>query len=818
MLFDKFTERGKKVVLRAKESSKELKHGYIGTEHILIGLLKEGGQSKELLIRYGITEKKVLELIKKFLGVGEIEYNQDEIPVTPRVKSILEDASYEAKSMGQNYAAPEHILLSMLKNNDSLGFIIISKLFNGNIKTLIEMITEDIKKNYYQQNINQDKLDRKYNRDKRNDTPSLDMYGVDLTCMAEEEKLDPVIGRDDETQRLLEILCRRVKNNPCLIGEPGVGKTAIVEGLARKIVEGKVPEILRDKKIVSLDLTSMIAGSKYRGEFEDRLKKVINELKQVNNTILFIDEIHTIVGAGGAEGAIDACNILKPALARGEIQCVGATTIDEYRKYIEKDTALERRFQPIKVEEPSKDDVLKILKGVKSKYEIHHKVEITEKALSGAIYLSDRYITDRFMPDKAIDLIDEASARVRINSLNTTEYIEDLEDELELLIAEKQCAIEKQDFEVAAKLRDEESKLKSELEYEKNRWLDENSVNVETVDYEDVVNIVSRWTKIPLEKINESEMDRLLNLEDRLKKRVVGQEDGIKALAKAVRRARVGLKNPKRPIGSFIFLGPTGVGKTELCKALADVMFGDENNFIRIDMSEYMEQHGVSKLIGSPPGYIGYEDGGQLTKKVRSNPYSVILFDEIEKANPDILNILLQILDDGILTDGKGKTVDFKNTIIIMTSNIGAECLKKKNSLGFSILEEGEDERYEKMKNEMIEKLKKSFRDEFLNRVDDIIVFHQLQHRHLLKIVDIMLTNTKDILKSKDMDLNFTDEVKQFLVEKAIDTNYGARPLRRAITKNIEDKLSEEILKGNVTKGSVLKAIIENNEVGFIKN
>ena len=644
------------------------------------------------------------------------------------------------------------------------------------------------------------------------------MYGVDLTCMAEEEKLDPVIGRDDETQRLLEILCRRVKNNPCLIGEPGVGKTAIVEGLARKIVEGKVPEILRDKKIVSLDLTSMIAGSKYRGEFEDRLKKVINELKQVNNTILFIDEIHTIVGAGGAEGAIDACNILKPALARGEIQCVGATTIDEYRKYIEKDTALERRFQPIKVEEPSKDDVLKILKGVKSKYEIHHKVEITEKALSGAIYLSDRYITDRFMPDKAIDLIDEASARVRINSLNTPEYIEDLEDELELLIAEKQCAIEKQDFEVAAKLRDEESKLKSELEYEKNRWLDENSVNVETVDYEDVVNIVSRWTKIPLEKINESEMDRLLNLEDRLKKRVVGQEDGIKALAKAVRRARVGLKNPKRPIGSFIFLGPTGVGKTELCKALADVMFGDENNFIRIDMSEYMEQHGVSKLIGSPPGYIGYEDGGQLTKKVRSNPYSVILFDEIEKANPDILNILLQILDDGILTDGKGKTVDFKNTIIIMTSNIGAECLKKKNSLGFSILEEGEDERYEKMKNEMIEKLKKSFRDEFLNRVDDIIVFHQLQHRHLLKIVDIMLTNTKDILKSKDMDLNFTDEVKQFLVEKAIDTNYGARPLRRAITKNIEDKLSEEILKGNVTKGSVLKAIIENNEVGFIKN
>ena len=817
MLFDKFTERGKKVVIRAKESSKELKHGYIGTEHILIGLLKEGGQSKDLLIKYGITEKKVLELVKGYLGIGEIDYNEDEVPVTPRVKKVLEEASYEAKSMGQTYAAPEHILLSILKDEDSLGFIFISKLFNGNIKTLLEMLSDDIRKNYYQQTNNQDKSDKKYNRDRKNDTPSLDMYSVDLTAMAEDERLDPVIGRDDETQRLLEILCRRVKNNPCLIGEPGVGKTAIVEGLARKIVEGKVPEILRDKKIVSLDLTSMIAGSKYRGEFEDRLKKVINELKQVKNIILFIDEIHTIVGAGGAEGAIDACNILKPALARGEIQCVGATTIDEYRKHIEKDTALERRFQPIKVGEPSKDDVLKILKGIKGKYEIHHKVTITDKALNGAIALSDRYITDRFMPDKAIDLIDEASARVRINSFNTPDYIKDLEDELETLIADKQCAIDVQDFEVAAKLRDEEAKLKAELEYERNLWLDENSINIETVDYEDIVNVVSRWTKIPLEKLNETEAERLLGLEEKLQKRVIGQEDGIKALARAVRRARVGLKNPKRPIGSFIFLGPTGVGKTELCKALADVMFGDENNFIRIDMSEYMEQHGVSKLIGSPPGYIGYEDGGQLTKKVRSNPYSVILFDEIEKANPDVLNILLQILDDGILTDGKGKTVDFKNTIIIMTSNIGAECLKKNKTLGFSILDESKEERYEKMKLAMIEKLKKSFKDEFLNRVDDIIVFHQLEEIHLLKIVDIMLKGTKDVLKSKEMDLDFSDEVKRFLVEKAIDTNYGARPLRRAITKNIEDKLSEEILRGNVTKGVTLEAILENNQVGFVK-
>ena len=460
---------------------------------------------------------------------------------------------------------------------------------------------------------------------------------------------------------------------------------------------------------------------------------------------------------------------------------------------------------------------MRILKGIKGKYETHHKVEITEKALSGAIYLSERYITDRFMPDKAIDLIDEASARVRINSLKTPDYIKDLEEELETITADKQRAIDMQDFEVAAKLRDEEIKLKSELGYERNVWLDENSINIETVDYEDIVNVVSRWTKIPLDKLNETESEKLLTLEDRLKKRVVGQDDGIKALARAVRRARVGLKNPKRPIGSFIFLGPTGVGKTELCKALADVMFGDENNFIRIDMSEYMEQHGVSKLIGSPPGYIGYEDGGQLTKKVRSNPYSVILFDEIEKANPDVLNILLQILDDGILTDGKGKTVDFKNTIIIMTSNIGAECLKKKSSLGFNTLDESEEARYEKMKSEMIEKLKKSFRDEFLNRVDDIIVFHQLEQIHLLKIVDIMLKNTKDILKSKDMDLDFSDEVKHFLVEKAIDTNYGARPLRRAITKNIEDRLSEEILRGNVTKGVTLEAILENNEVEFIK-
>lgn len=816
MLFERFTERARRVIAKAKESSKELKHGYMGTEHILLGILREDGQSKELLAKYGVTEDRALEFVKKYIGVGDREYSMGDVPITPRSKRLLEASLLEAKSLGNNYVTPEHMLLALLKDSEGVGFTILARLFKGNVKTLIELVSDDITKNGSQQPIAPEKVEKKSLRERKSDTPGLDMYGVDLTTQAEEGKLDPVIGRDEETQRVLEILCRRIKNNPCLIGEPGVGKTAIAEGLAQRIAEGHIPELLRDKRVISLDLTSMVAGSKYRGEFEDRLKKVISEIKQVKDVILFIDEIHTIVGAGGAEGAIDASNILKPALARGEIQCIGATTIDEYRKYIEKDTALERRFQPVTVGEPSKEDTLLILKGIRDKYEAHHRVQITDEALDAAVNLSFRYITDRFMPDKAIDLIDEAAAKVRINSLTTPADLKEVETALEAITKEKEDAINVQDFEKAAQLRDTEKKLKEDLEQKKNSWMSESSLHVQIVDGEDIANVVSKWTKIPLDKLNETESERLLTLEEKLASRVIGQEDGIKALAQAVRRARVGLKDPRRPIGSFVFLGPTGVGKTELCKALAEVMFGDENSCIRIDMSEYMEKHGVSKLIGAPPGYVGYDEGGQLTEKVRRNPYSVILLDEVEKAHPEIFNVLLQILEDGRLTDGKGKVVDFKNTIIIMTSNIGASNLKKQKTMGFATVDRKNDAEYEKMRDNMMEELKNTFKPEFLNRIDDIIVFHQLEENHLLKIVDLMLKNTKSVLREHEIYLHFSDDAKKFLVKKGTELSYGARPLRRVITRNIEDKLSEEMLKGIVKKGSSVDVVVEEEEIKFV--
>ena len=812
MRLDNLNENSKIVINKGKESSLMLKHGYMGTEHLLIGLINEGGQCSRILEENNITEEKVLSFIKLYVGIGEVNYSLDEVPFTPRCKKVLDRGADLANDLGHSIIRPEHILLALIKENDGVANLIINKILKGETKGISEKLNVILSKIPSRESKNI----KEKEKPKRKDTPTLNTYGINLIEKAEKEVLDPVIGRDDETQRLLEILCRRMKNNPCLIGEPGVGKTAVVEGLAQKIVLGEVPDMLKDKILYTLDVTSMLAGAKYRGEFEDRLKKVLNEVKDSKDIILFIDEMHNIVGAGGAEGAIDASNILKPALARGEIQCIGATTTDEYRKNIEKDSALERRFQPIVVKEPNKEEAILILKGIKEKYEKHHNVKLTEEAIEAAVNLSHRYITDRYLPDKAIDLIDEASAKVRIENMVIPSYLIEKEEEILEVKRRKEDVVKKQDFELAAKLRDNEILLKEELEYEREIWKNENSSKVYIVDKEHIAKVVSKWTQIPIESLTEKESVRLLKLESKLSERVIGQLEAIKTISKAVRRSRVGLKDPKRPIGSFAFLGPTGVGKTELCKALAEAMFGDENKFIRLDMSEYMEKHGVARLIGAPPGYIGYEEGGQLTEKVRRNPYSVILFDEIEKAHPDIFNILLQILEDGILTDGKGRSVDFKNTIIIMTSNIGADKLDKKNSLGFSAIEDKE-RNYESMKVLMLEELKNSFKPEFINRLDDIVVFHSLEKEHLIKIVDLMIDSLKDRLNALELSLHFSDECKEFLVKKGTELKYGARPLRRVITKYIEDKLSEELLNGNIIRGSEVDVFLEDNIVKFKK-
>ncbi|WP_315118841.1 ATP-dependent Clp protease ATP-binding subunit [uncultured Clostridium sp.] len=810
MIYGRFTERSQKVLIYAQQEAQELKHGYVGTEHILLGILKEEGLAKNLLNDVGITLKDVKNLIEEYEGKGEIDVYKNEIPLTPRTKRLLELSLLEARNLSHNFISPEHILLALIKESEGVAYTILNNLgvdFTKLRKSLIENLAGEQKIS--------ETINSKINT---SDTPTLNQFGRDLTEMAREGKLDPVIGRDKETQRVLEILCRRTKNNPCLIGDPGVGKTAIAEGLAQKIVEANIPEILRDKRVVTLDLSSMIAGAKYRGEFEERLKKVMEEIRKVGNVILFIDEIHTIIGAGAAEGAIDASNILKPALARGEIQCIGATTIDEYRKYIEKDAALERRFQPITVGEPTKEETILILKGVRDKYEAHHRVKITDDALEAAVNLSDRYITDRYLPDKAIDLIDEAASRVRIENMTAPPDMKQLEEELEKVTKEKEDAIRVQNFEKAAKLRDKEKELKGKLEDLKSDWKTQKQVSTYTVAEEQIAAVVSRWTNIPVEKLTEKESAKLLKLEEILHNRVIGQEEAVKSVARAVRRARVGLKDPNRPIGSFIFLGPTGVGKTELSKALAEAMFGDESSMIRIDMSEYMEKHAVSRLIGSPPGYVGYDEGGQLTEKVRRNPYSVVLFDEIEKAHPDVFNILLQILEDGILTDGKGKTVNFKNTIVIMTSNVGASTIRKQRTLGFSTSSNESEDQYENMKDNVMEELKRAFRPEFLNRIDDIIVFHQLEEKHLQQIVGLMLKSVKERLKEQNIDISFDDKAEKLLVKEGFDPVFGARPLRRAITKTVEDKLSEEILKGNVNKGEQVLVSTEDDKLIFNKN
>ncbi|MFW2489397.1 ATP-dependent Clp protease ATP-binding subunit [Clostridium chromiireducens] len=809
MEYNKLTERAQAVILEAENESEKFKHGYVGTEHMLLGILKEDGYSAKLLKKHGVDSDKIRTMIQRYLGYGDIKRTDDNILLTPRTKRLVDESFAAAKKLNHKYVSPEHILLALLNQEEGMAYTILKSL-NINFAVISEELVVFLSGNY------EDKVSDKSTMDnKKANTPMLDKYGRDLTALSREGGLDPVIGRDNETQRLLEILCRRIKNNPCLIGEPGVGKTAVVEGLAQRIVEGNIPEILKNKRVVSLDLTSMIAGAKYRGEFEERLKKTMEEIVRDKNIIIFIDEIHTIIGAGGAEGAIDASNILKPALARGEIQCIGATTIDEYRKYIEKDSALERRFQPITVGEPTKEETLEILKGLRDKYEAHHRVEITDEALEAAVNLSDRYITDRFMPDKAIDLIDEGAAKVRIQNLTAPPDLKDLEEKIENISKEKEEAIRVQDFERAANLRDKERTLKDKLSNMKNNWDTQNSIKLLVVDAEKIANVVSSWTKIPIQKLTESESERLLNLENILHKRVVGQNEAVKSIARAVRRARVGIKDPSRPIGSFIFLGPTGVGKTELSKALAEAMFGNENNIIRVDMSEYMESHSVSRLIGSPPGYVGYEDGGQLTEAVRRKPYSIVLLDEIEKANPEVFNILLQIMEDGRLTDGKGKIVNFKNTIIIMTSNVGAHQIKKQKSIGFNTTSAGDETEYEKMKENILGELKQKFRPEFLNRIDDTIVFHKLSDEDLNQIVDLMLDSIRKRLEAREIYLEFQDDSRKFLLSKGIDLDYGARPLRRLIIKEIEDRLSEEILQGNIKIGDRVKVSESENILVF---
>ena len=789
----KFTNKAKKVIEIANDISIELGHNYIGTEHILYGLVKEGeGIAAKVLNNKGITDEKVRVKIEELLGVGrEIK---ETLGFTPRTKRVLENAFLEAKRIGYNYIGTEHLLLAILKEEDCVAVRVIVEL-NVEVPKIYNEIAKVINEEESDQEIKRDinKVRGSYSA-----TTVLNQFGEDITVQAEDGKFDNIIGREDEIERIIQILSRRTKNNPCLIGEPGVGKTAIVEGLAERIVSGEVPENLKDKRIVSIDISGMVAGAKYRGDFEERIKKVLNEVKKVGDVILFIDEIHTIVGAGAAEGAIDAANILKPLLARGEIQLIGATTIEEYRKYIEKDSALERRFSPVDVGEPTEAETIEIIKGIRDKYEAHHNVKITDEAINSAVTLSVRYITDRFLPDKAIDLIDEAASQVRINLFTEPDTIKVMGEKIDIIMNEKEEAIYNQDFERAANLRDKEKEAREELNMEMNKWKKIKNKDITEIGEENIAEIISKWTGIPIQKLTENENQKLKHLEEMLQKRIVGQNEAVQVVAKAIRRGRVGLKDPKRPIGSFLFLGPTGVGKTELSKALAEILFDNENSMIRLDMSEYMEAHSVSKLIGSPPGYIGYDGGGQLTEKVRRKPYSVILFDEIEKAHPDVMNLLLQILEDGRLTDSQGREVNFKNTIIIMTSNLGARYITEKKSLGFGNVEN--EKEYEDIKKEVIKELKKELRPEFINRIDEIIVFHKLSEEDIKQITNIMLKQVEERLKNQKYIVEIDDGVVKAILKQGYDNNFGARPLRRTIQNLVEDRISEEILSGNLKK------------------
>ncbi len=809
---ERFTEDAKEAIAIATDAAYRLSHNYIGTEHLLIGLVGASGVASRVLEEHGVEEDKIIDLVNQLIAPNtNIEVLETD-NFTPRAKRILLLGEKEASRLKSAKVGTEHILLALIKETDCIAVRLLNTLGINVQKVYIDILTAighdpNVAKTEYMSNKNKAK--------QKSSTATLDQYSRDLTQYAREGKLDPVIGRETEIERVIQILSRRTKNNPCLIGEPGVGKTAIAEGLARKIVEGDVPDTIKDKRLVTLDLSGIVAGSKYRGEFEERIKKVIQEVMNDGNILLFIDEIHTIIGAGGAEGAIDASNILKPSLARGEIQLIGATTREEYRKHIEKDSALERRFQPVVVEEPSEEETIQILKGLREAYEMHHKVTITDDAIEAAVKLSIRYVNDRYLPDKAIDIIDEASSKVRLSTYMTHPRIKEIELLNIKLEEEKESAIKREAYEKAGEIKKQQLANNEELAKLKEEETIKRKEQKLVVTEKEVAEIISSWTKIPVQKLEEEESKRLMELEKTLHDRVIGQEEAVVAVSKAIRRGRVGLKDPKRPIGSFLFLGPTGVGKTELCKALSEAMFGTENSMIRVDMSEYMEKHSVSKIIGSPPGYVGYEEGGQLSEKVRQNPYSVILFDEIEKAHPDVFNILLQVLDDGHITDAQGRKVSFKNTIIIMTSNAGASRIIAPKLLGFSSKTD-EQASYQHMKEGVMEEVKRLFKPEFLNRIDEVIVFHALVKEDLKKIVDIMMKEINTRIRNQmEIELTFEEQVKDFIVEQNKELNYGARPLRRALQTHIEDPLAEEILAGKISSGDRVLVGLTDKKITF---